>query len=325
MSYLQTTDDLRTDALWRAGEPQSSASSFWAKSLEYLNRIQMTLMMGGAVAVGRDLATSAGIYAHMVNLPITDWWWARRRGVFNTAASIDRTLTLMAGPTALLSSVVNTPLAGWFFSVAGKTTVMRIVEHTPGTATLTFDADWPEDATLTAGDVTLFKLEYDLPGDFLRFSAPPYAHSYFGSTIDVGSIEQRDTDWPLSLNRQGRPTRAFMVAPQRVALNGYDDRSYRIDFEYIFMPTTLTAGSLPTLPMHHRQVLASGAAMLMCFDKSDSKAEQLASEYRELVSRMVQEHRRALTGGSSTFGVFRTRQPTFFSRSPQTYGELYLT
>ena len=71
-------------------------------------------------------------------------------------------------------------------------------------------------------------------------------------------------------------------------------------------------------------VLSTGAAMLMCFDKNDGKAEQLASEFRELVSRMVQEHRRALSGGSSTFGVFRTRQPGLTTRSPQAFGELYL-
>ena len=60
-TYLLSVDDLRADALFRAGEPQSSSSSFWTKSLDYLNRIQRQLAIGGAIAVGRDLATVAGI------------------------------------------------------------------------------------------------------------------------------------------------------------------------------------------------------------------------------------------------------------------------
>ena len=142
----------------------------------------------------------------------------------------------------------------------------------------------------------------------------------------MGSLEQRNIDWPLSLAnmRQARPTRSFLVAPQRIAMNAYDIRAYRIEFEYIAMPIDLGTGGTCVLPLHHRSVLASGAAMLMCFDKGDGRAANLASEFRETVGRMVQEHRRAIGGGSSTFGQFRTRQYGTIRRSPQTFGELFL-
>jgi hypothetical protein len=74
----------------------------------------------------------------------------------------------------------------------------------------------------------------------------------------------------------------------------------------------------------HRSVLATGAAMMMLLDKNDSRAEFLASEYREQVHRMVQTHNRALTGGTSDFAVFKVRRPSVAHYTEQPYGEIYL-
>lgn len=328
MSTLRTVDDLRSDALFRAGEPQSSSSSFWAKSLEYLNRVQQQLLLGGSISAGRDLATSAGIYAHLVNTPITDWWWARKRAVFNTTAALERTVsgTLTQGTTTTLTvtSAISTDITGHYVFVLGKPTVYRSRANVdPSTTGVYLDAAYVDD-DVTDPSIEIAKLEYDLAGDFLRFCSRPTPQASGGSPVDVASIEQRNSDWPLASVLKGRPTRAFMVGPRTLAFNAYDTRPYRVEYEYVAMPPDLTEGTFPLLPEHHRQVLASGAAMLMLFDKDDSRAANLASEYRELVGRMAQEHRKAISGGSATFGQFRFRQPGLTKRSPQTLGELYL-
>lgn len=329
MSVLRTTDDLRSDALFRAGEPSDSTGSFYAKALEYMNFIQQRLLLGGSISSGRDLATSAGIYAHLVDLPITDWWWARKRGVFNTDARVQRivsgSLTQGVTQAVTVTSALTTDIVGHYVCVLGKNTVYRVVATSnPTTATqFTMDAPYVDD-TVAAPTLDIAKLEYDLAGDFLRFCSTPYIHSVFGASIDVSSLEQRNTDWPLAIIRQGRPTRAFMVGPRTIAVNGYDTRPYRVEYEYMTTPADLTASSYPLLPVHHRSVLSTGAAMMILFDKGDSRAANLASEYRELVGRMVQEHRRALSGGSATFGQFRFRKQGTPVRSPQSLGELYL-
>jgi len=333
MSVLRTVEDLRADALFRAGEPQSSASKFYDRSLAYLNRIQQQLILGGTVAVGRDLATSAGIYAHLVDLPMTDFWWARKRGVFNTTANLSIVLKLDLAQGAASLTMTGGPavevIGRYVIVPSNPRTVLRVVGITnpSGNAVLAFDAPWPEETIAAGSAVDLAAIEYDLPSDFMRFAAPPYVHSLYGSPASVGTSEQRDWDRPLSILMKGIPTRAYVVGPRRIAFNTYDTRAYRVETEYVFLPPDLVSGGEGgPLPEHHRGVLASGAAMLILFDKNDSRMAEVASEYRELVGRLVQEHRRFLSSGSTAFGMFMTRGGSFtmHRRSSQTFGELYL-
>lgn len=329
MSYLQNVDDLRADALFRAGEsPTDTNGSFWTKSLEYLNRVQLGLLMGGGAAVGRDIASVAGIYAHLVDLPITDWWWLRKKGVFNTVArttvTVNNTLTQGVTQTMTLSAPLTSNPVGLYVVVQGKPTVYRVQGLDASATVITLDAPYVDDTTAGA-TVDLAQMEYQLPSDFIRFASTPYVHSVFGASLDVSSIEQRNTDWPLAIVRAGRPTRAFMVGPNTLAFNGYDTRPYRVEYEYINnLPKLVAGGPVVGIPQHHRQVLSSGASMLIAFDKGDSKSQELASEYRELVGRMVQEHRRSIGGGSSTFCQFRVRKSGIPKRAPQSLGEIYL-
>jgi hypothetical protein len=324
MANNSSVADLRLDALWRAGEPGDSTSSFWTKSIEYLNRIQQTLLLGGGVAVGRDLATSAGIYAHLVDMPLIDWWWARARGVFNTNVGQLLTATLTQGSTTVTFSANATPsLVDYRVQVAGLSTVPLIAAHTSGTATATLDAAWPE-ATQTSVAVNVFKLKQSLNTDFLRFAATPYLHANRYGGIAIASSETAFTMYPYSMIPQGIPTRAFMVAPQTVEMNSWDTRAYRFEFEYVAMAADLDVPNTPILPTHHRAVLAVGGAMLMAFDKGDTRSAFLASEYRELVQRMVQEHRQMMGAGSTSFGQIKTRQTEMAVRGTQRLGELYL-
>lgn len=326
-NYLDI-EDIRADALLRAGEPQSALSDFYGQAITYVNRVLQDLLLGGSVAVGRDLATSAGIYADVVGLPITDWWWARKqpRGVLNTDALIeDGVVTVTEGSTAVTFSVAPAAsVAGWRLDVAHLPTVPRILTHVAGSTSATLDAAWPE-VTSTGASYTLFNVEYDLPADFLRFAGTPYLHSRYMDAIPVGVRENHDMWYPFGTFFKAPPTSAALIQPQRIQLNSYDTRAYRLEFDYIFMPPDLQAGGPIPLPRHHRAVLAIGAAMLICFDKGDDKAERLASEFRERVSLLVQEHRKMMSSGSPTMGVHKiwpSRDPRKGRIQPR--GEQYL-
>jgi hypothetical protein len=304
-----TVDELRADALWRAGEPQSSSSQFWVKSLEYLNRIQQGLLLGGGIAVGRDLATSAGIYAHLVDLPITDWWWARALGILMTPTTISATATFTAGSTTVTFTPVSATDLDGYRIVPSDTTVLdfmpKVSAHTAGAGTLTMDVSAPASGST---DVVFAKDTVALPSDFLRFTMAPTRQRVLtdGYPIEVGAREIGPAPWrTLS---QGAPTRASLTGPQTLAFNSYDTVPYRLEFEYIAMPADLIAGATPILPAHHRACLAVGAAMLMLFDKSDlSRAQNLASEYREMIRRMTQEQTKAMSGSSSMNARFAYR------------------
>lgn len=334
MAFNRFVRDIKEEALFRAGEPQDGTSNFDSTTdsdppvIKYINRIVHDLVgAGGGVAVGQNLAQSAGVYARLVQPRITDWFWARRRGVLTTTPrQVVSATTLTNGSRAvtLTGTFVENPL-GSRLVIDGFDTIPQIVNVTGLTttsATCVLDSIWPEDTTTTGGLVA--RLEYDLPEDFLRFANPPSFHSGTRQPISVGSLETRDMDFPLSGISQGVPTRAFMVSDRRIALDTYDDTGYRMEYEYIAIPAYLTTDDEPPLPQHYRVVLAVGAAMLMMFDKDDSRAANLASEYRELVSAMEQEHASKLAKGSVTFGQYRTRQNNRATRARQPFGELYI-
>lgn len=312
MANLTTTEDLRLDALYRAGAQANSSGQVYAKALEYLNRIQQDLLLGGGIAVGRDLATSAGIYAHLVDIPVIDWWWARKqpRGIITTDALIETgTVTVTQGSAAVTFSTGPTPsVAGWRLEISKLPTVPRILTHTAGSTSATMDAPWPE-ADQTGASFVVYNVEYDLAADFIRFAGAPYLHSRYMDPIPVTPRETHDACWPFGTFFKEPPTAAAMIQPKRIQLNSYDTRPYRLEYDYVFLPDDLTGvgSEEPIIPRPHRATLALGAAMLLAFDRSDDRAENLASEFRERVQRMGQEHRRQLSGGSMTYGVHQTR------------------
>src|SRR6266446_3014014 len=62
MANFTYVRDLRNDALWVAGEASTSASSYYARSLEYLNAVLIGLLAGGPLGA--------------LDLQAVDWWWA---------------------------------------------------------------------------------------------------------------------------------------------------------------------------------------------------------------------------------------------------------
>ncbi len=328
MANFTDVDDLRLAALFRAGEPGDTTSDFWAQSLIYLNKVQQILLLGGGVAVGRDLATSAGIYNLTVMIPQTNWWWARARGVLTTTeATDDGTVTATRdSATLMFSGNITNSMTGFRILLNNQETIPIITAHTAGTSSATMDAQWPQD-TETAVTWAAWPWEVSLPSDFLRFAGAPWLHSTFGPPIPGMSLEQMLSNEPMQAASEGAPQSFALIGDQTIVLDRYDTtRRYRFEFTYIQMPTDLSAGLTPLLPRHHRQVLSTGAAMLILVDKNDAKAEELASEFRELVMRMNQEHRKQLGDMSNLMGQYQVRGPNGIhrGRGAQPNGEIFL-
>jgi hypothetical protein len=334
MANFTDMDDLRNVALWRAGEPQDSTSDFWAQSLTYLNKVQQILLLGGGAAVGRDLATSAGIYNMTVQIPMVDWWWARKRGVLTTTEAVDddgggtaTTVTATKDSATLTFSNSITPdVAGYRIIINNQETLPIILTHGGSTATATMDAVWPQ-ATETAVTYKMWPEEVSLATDFLRFAGEPWLHSDFGPGIPGMSKEQMLSLSPMQTVSTGAIRSFAIVGDQTIVFDRFDtERRYRFEYDYVAQPSDLGAGDTPLLPRHHRQVLSTGAAMLMLQDKNDARAENLASEFRELVMRMGQEHRKILGNSSSMMAQFAVRGRNYRGRrrGAQTKGEQFL-
>lgn len=345
MPYI-TTDDLAEQALWMAGEPTDGTSDYVDQVINYLQAVYNVLVSGGTLGV-RDIATSAGLYSQVVNVAKTDYLWLRKQPplAFNTVPAcvgstssvplnqgtqID-TMTLTFGsPTVSFSTAPSWNIPGGSSSVSGgrikvltqmngvpnpPITVPRIESHVIGALTATLDAAWPQE-TQTVTDFVIYKAEYPVPADFVRFCEAWKVQGGYNcneSPLNVGSLEQMTDNYPISDSSAGPPTACARLDPETFLMNRWDTFSYRIEGSYVFTPPPLVLNDTPDLqqplvPIRFRQVLAIGGAMLLMQDKVDSRAEAVASQFREMISTMSAEYRKEQNSGSELSGRMLYRQ-----------------
>lgn len=340
MAGFSTTDDLKTNALWLSGEPTDGTSNYDAQVLTWMQLIYDTLLNGGTLGT-RDLATSAGLYEHVVDIPTTDWLWLRKfpTFAFNTTPAIlgsGASVTQSSPPPTIIGTVALTfgsatitfsiapaiSVAGWRLKLLTQAagianppiTVPRITAHTAASVTATLDTTWPQD-TQTASNYVLFEPEYTLPTDFARFCESPSVQGGWGggatpSRLSIGSAEQVGDQFPMQDLAQGPPSAAARLDNTTLQMNRWDTQSYRIEFSYIYTPPVLVTGTgqQPVVALRFRHMLAIGAAMLVAQDKVDSRTAALASEFREIVRHMGIEYRKEQNAGSELSGRHLYRQ-----------------
>lgn len=346
---LITTDGLKDYALWVAGEPTDGSSNYNDVVLIHMQFIYDLFVTGGTFGT-RDVATSAGLYEHFVDIPMTDWLWLRKHPPFafvTTPANIGSsssvplnqgsqigTATLTYGSTTVTFSIApNFPGIG---TVAGARlkiltqeqgvpnppiTVPRIATHLTGQTTAFLDAPWPQE-TQTVSNFAIFRAEYPVPADFERFcEAWKVQGGYLmnDQPLNVGSNEQVFDNYPMSEYNYGPPSMAARLNPTTIMMNRWDTFSYRIEGSYVFTPTALALAQLPlqqpVIPTRFRATLALGAAMMIAQDKLDSsRVGSLSSEFRELVHLMAVEYRKEQNSGSELAGRQLYRQGSNFRR-----------
>jgi hypothetical protein len=335
MSFdLNTTDSLKANALWLAGEPQDGSSDYDGQSLVWMQLIYNTLINGGTLGT-KDIAAAAGLYEHVIDIPTTDWLWLRKfprfafvttPGVLGSAASVSRpgpppevigTVALVNGSTTITFSAPapKESVQTWRLFILNQAsgianppiTVPRITNHVANGLTATMDTPWPQE-TQTVSNFVLFQAEYPLPADFIRFTEAPQIHGGWSGQnvphLNIGSPEQIGDYYPITNINQGPPTAAARLTTNMLQLNRWDTQSYRIEFSYIFQPDPLiiSASQQPLIPLRYRQILSIGAAMLIAHDKMDQRMNTLSSQFREIVAHMGVEYRKEMMSGSEWNG-----------------------
>jgi hypothetical protein len=142
-------------ALTNVGEVTNGNSPYEADLLNKLNRVHFSLLAGGTIALGQDMAVEID--------EVWPWALAKRPMILELQPKITTgTITATLGSEAItFSSAPSVSVAGWYLKVTGKEGVYRIASHTAASTSAELDGAWPL-ATVTGGNFTLYKLDYDL-------------------------------------------------------------------------------------------------------------------------------------------------------------------
>lgn len=326
MANFTTVDDLVADALWVAGEAQTSVSSYYVRALDYLNAVYTALLSGGSFA---DHA-----------LPSIDWWWAQvtRPGsiaLLNLVENSAITLTATnASATINFSSGPGTALVNYRIAfLQDLDQLLYVTTHASGAATsATIDLAWQK-ATYASTSWVAWKDHYALPNDFLRFTTPLTMSRVPYEVQLVDPVVMRRT-YPIARLWRGTPqvaaiehvdTGAGYSTPTLHFSHMISDGPIVLNFEYLAKLTALALGTEPRIPFHHRRILSLGAAYLMLLDKVDGKAGAVFQQFQSAWDAMAEEHYRH-TSDNKNFGRIITRpgfdpQNAFPLRSPS--GHIY--
>jgi hypothetical protein len=307
MANFTTVRDLRNDALWIAGESQTSASSYYARSLEYLNAALISLMSGGPLGA--------------MTLPAVDWWWAykTRRGsvaienAVNTDSARSITLTQNNSGFTLSSTLSPLSLVGYRVVLTDDQDQMLYVSNHAVALQPETDETWKKATRTTSGWVA-WKDQYALPSDFVRFTTPLKMGRwpYEVELTDYATLERK---YPRSRMWLGTPQCAAIVNAGSGGLalhfsHMLQDGPIVCEFEYLFKQTELadsTGTEEPPMPHQHRRVLSLGAAYLMLFDKVDAKYAQVGKMFSDAWEAMAEEHYRQATDNEN-YGRILARQ-----------------
>jgi hypothetical protein len=345
-----TTDDLVSYALWLAGEPTDGNSDFNDRVLQHMQTVMNTFVNGGtlgskdiAAAAGlyEDLVripTTDWLWLRkfppfaFVTTPAMVGSGASVVAGSGPAPFVVGTVVLTNGsPNITFLNAPAISVQGWRLLLMSQATgiafppitVPRIATHVAGATTAQLDTNWNQD-TQTPSNFVIFQLEYPMPSDFVRFIEEPDVHGGWSGQsnppgLAIGTPETMYRQFPLPQISQGPPSMAARLGVlngvDTIQMNRWDVASYRTEMSYLFAPPALAvlqtpALQVPVVPLRHRHVLAIGAAMLVLQDKTNARTIELASEFREILTHMGNEHRHEQKAGSNLAGrhLFRQNQ-----------------
>lgn len=326
MPYVLTTD-LVSDALRRAGEVTDGTSEYQSAALDYINKGYS------------GLATGTLEQSQDTHVP---WWWLQSAtpGVITLVPNLGQGLTDGTAAVFLGSTFVNLSaipldpignqisLAGWNIKFQGVGTassaadVFRITAHTAGTTALTLDSNYTGPNAVL--NFNAFQLEYNGPSDLLYVIAPLRAYQTGKESINVISKANMESMFPLTQITFGIPTDACLIAEQRFRFSHYVGAGtttmyVRVDFDYIRMPPTLTAGPTeqPLVPLNYRSLLSDYALQQIFVEKNDDRASSIGQLIKGKVDGMRREHMTRLGRMSANLGrIFPRQQDRASIRGP---------
>lgn len=164
MAQFRTTADIVDLALTNAGEVTNGNSPYETDLLNKLNRVHFSLIAGGTIALGADVAVEIDEI----------WPWARSRYPINLEllpAITTGTVTLTEGSEAFsFSSAPSVSVAGWYLRIDGYEGLWRIGAHTASSTSAELECHWPR-SNVTAANFSVFKLDYEVIPDHVVIDA----------------------------------------------------------------------------------------------------------------------------------------------------------
>src|SRR5215475_4779420 len=318
MSYFTTGLDLKTDALWLAGEPTDGTSPYDSRVYEWMTIIQRTIVSGG-------------MFGPSVLQP-ADWYWARAwpRGAIQLVQPFGpnarlATFTLGSQTVTLQGSAVP-DLTGYRVlrsTVPARHMIVAVDNTVTNFPTLTLKEPWTGASVSSVGDWLAYPDTYLLPDDFVRGTSPLFLYGFPSNlpttqTIDVVDPSDLERMYPqafpwaqgTSTVGGGLPLLAARVTQDRLRFSHFlntpnTTQPIQIEFEYIRRPDVIAEGTIPTIPVEHRRCLSYGAAYLILDDKADTEAQAKYAMFLAQYKAMRDEHARDMRRMSSRWGVIQ--------------------
>lgn len=301
---FDTINDLRSDALWLAGEEiGASVSPFYARALEYLDAVQDAIVTGGSLR-------------NIIELPLEDWRWAKpqpRRTIALKASTQWSACTCaitQGGAAGTFSPALSATLAGYRLKIPNEKDVPQITVHASPFSAFTIDHAWVA-ASVSSTAWTAFQVEYQLPADCLRLSSGLIlqGHGEF-SVVDRRTLED---NFPFHLITEGNPQAAALVSEGWLRLSHYPaDPGMVIEYDSIVRPDSLAGAAdpstaEPTIPKPFRRILSTGAAVLLLFDKGDGKHEEVFEQFQAIWLAMKKANSRPQHRAARGYGYIKPR------------------
>src|SRR5215475_14464563 len=319
MSYFTTGLDLKTDALWLAGEPTDGTSPYDSRAYEWMTVCQRTIVSGG-------------MFGPSVLQP-ADWYWARAwpRGAIQLVQPFGpnarlATFTLGSQTVTLQGSAVP-DLTGYRVlrsTVPARHMIVAVDNTVTNFPTLTLKEPWTGASVSSVGDWLAYPDTYLLPDDFVRGTSPLFLYGFPSNlpttqTIDVVDPSDLERMYPqafpwaqgTSTVGGGLPLLAARVTDSRIRFShflqtqGADLLPLQLEFEYLRRPDVILEGVHPLVPLQHRRILSYGAAALILQDKNDADAANLFAFFSAQYKAMRDEHASDMRRMSIRWGVIQ--------------------
>lgn len=280
MANGESSLDLLNEVLANVGELTNGSSRFADRALGYLNKFNQEFHSGGSL-----LALNFGQV----------WTWAKHEhpGVLILQPPYETgTVALTQGSASgTFSGAPAASQAGKYLMVTGNSDMARIMSHTAGATAFTLDAAYTG-ATAAAATFKAVELEYDLdPEDgisVLRLAGQMEVHklSGIGKPYQIAALDYSElkSSFPMAALRSGIPSHYAVVSrgsdtTLRVRFSTYVTEATRVEYEFVPVPTPLTASSesIPRMLREHRDVLAHAATFKLMLDRNDSRHEKYLS------------------------------------------------
>lgn len=220
--------------------------------------------------------------AYWTLLGLRDWPFARAETpkVVSTVAKTTGTVSSISGATVTLSATIAATQAGKKFYIDANQAVYRISAHTAGTATLTLDATYVEDAT--TGAFTIYQDEYSLATDVIVPYGPFALRGQYEGDIDLMDRQEfrarygNNPGQTLGLIEAVSIIRySFDDADQApmIQVAPWSETAVNLEYEYaerhVLTFDAVASTDTPKVPREYRWVVGEWALWLLFRKKAD--------------------------------------------------------